>query len=74
MNVVHSQLKTQVEMNSKKLRILSWNANGNCNHISDKLALYTRISDLEIDVISLNEVHQRNFCLPGYQTIDVSSV
>jgi hypothetical protein len=60
-------------MIAKALKVLSWNANGNCNRISDRLALYTRICELEIDIVSINEAHANNVFLPGFQTVSVSA-
>jgi hypothetical protein len=62
-----------MKMNVENLRVLSWNANGNCNHISDRLALYTKILNLEIDVLAINEAHQENFVLPGFHSVQISS-
>jgi hypothetical protein len=55
-----------------ELRIMHWNANGNCNSAMDRLALYTQACNLDLNLICINEAHNENVFLPDFISIKCS--
>jgi len=56
-------------MNPEILKVLHWNANGLCNDVSDRMALYSRVTELDVRIFAINEAHEEKLFFPEFNSI-----